>query len=151
MQQIYNNIFEQLPDSSRVWVYQSQTPISDEKQVLIQEKLNDFVNQWAAHGAQLFGASAILEDYFIVLAVDETKTTASGCSIDSSVHFIKELAKEFDLNLFDRLNVLIEENNQKKIVHFSDLKQHPTAVFFNPMVQNLGEFRKNWKIAIENS
>lgn len=151
MQQTYNNIFENLPDSSRVWIYQNQEPISEEKQVAVQAKLDDFVSQWAAHGAQLYGASAILEDYFIVLAVDETKTSASGCSIDSSVHFIKELAKEFNLNLFDRLNVLIEENEEKKIVHFSDLKQHSDAVFFNPTVQNLGEFRKNWKTLIENT
>lgn len=149
MQQTYSNIFENLPGSSRVWIYQNQEAISPEKQAVIQSKLNDFVSQWAAHGAQLYGASAILEDYFIVLAVDETKTTASGCSIDSSVHFIKELAKEFNLNLFDRLNVLIEENEEKKIVPFSLLKEHQEAVFFNTMIQNLGDFRRNWKVGIK--
>lgn len=148
MQQNYNNIFERLPDSSRIWIYQNQQPIPQEKQAIIQTKLNDFVAQWAAHGAQLYGASAILEDYFIVLAVDETQTAASGCSIDSSVHFIKELAKEFDLRLFDRLNVLIEEDGEKKIVHFSDLEQHKGAIFYDPTVQDLGTFRKEWKNSI---
>lgn len=145
MQQTYNNIFPNLPDSSRIWIYQNQSPISEESQRLIQEKLNYFVSEWAAHGAQLYGESVILEDYFIILSVDETKTSASGCSIDSSVHFIKELAKEFNLNLFDRLNVLIEHNNEKKIVHFSEVNNYSNAIFYNPLVKDLGEFRKGWK------
>lgn len=145
MQQTYSNIFETLPDSSRIWIYQNQEPISTEDQVLIQEKLTDFVSGWAAHKVQLYGAAAILEDYFIVLAVDETKTAASGCSIDSSVHFIKELAKEFNLRLFDRLNVLIELDGKKKIVHFSEVNQYKGAIFFDPMVNDLGAFRREWK------
>ncbi len=147
MQQTYNQ-FEQLPDSSRIWIYQNQTAISKEAQVEIQVKLDDFVRQWAAHKVQLFGASAILEDYFIVLAVDENMTMASGCSIDSSVHFIKNIEKEYQLNLFDRLHVLIEENNEKKIVHFSDVKQHTGATFFDPMVTTLGDFRAKWKVVV---
>lgn len=148
MQQTYNQIFEQLPDSSRIWIYQNQTPISKEVQDEIQVKLDDFVRQWAAHKVQLFGASAILEDYFIVLAVDENMTMASGCSIDSSVHFIKSLEKEYRLNLFNRLNVLIEENGEKKIVHYSDLSNHSGVTFFDPMITDLGTFRKDWKKTI---
>lgn len=148
MQQTYNNIFPDLPDSSRIWVYQNQTPIPKEIQQEIQVKLSGFVRQWAAHKVQLYGDSAILEDYFIVLAVDETMTIASGCSIDSSVHFIKELEKEYRLNLFDRLHVLIEENDEKKIIHYSDLTNHIGATFFDPMVTTLGDFRSKWKVVI---
>jgi hypothetical protein len=145
MQQTYKNIFPDLPDSSRIWIYQSQIPISPEAQAEIQIKLNEFVHQWAAHKVQLYGAATILEDYFIVLAVDESMTMASGCSIDTSVHFIKTIEKEYNLNLFDRLNVLIEHNGKKKIVHFSDVINYSDAMFFNPMVKDLGEFRREWK------
>lgn len=148
MQQTYNNIFPNLPDSSRIWIYQNQTPISKAAQQEIQGKLDEFVHQWAAHKVQLYGDSAILEDYFIILAVNENMTMASGCSIDSSVHFIKGLEKEYQLNLFDRLNVLIEENDEKKIVHFSDIKNHSGATFFDPTVTTLGDFRTKWKVVI---
>lgn len=149
MQQTYNNLFEHLPDSSKIWIYQNQQAISKEDQTLIQAKLDVFVKQWAAHKVQLYGASAILEDYFIVLAVDENMTAASGCSIDSSVHFIKELEKEFKLRLFDRLNVLIQEDGEKKIVHFSDVNTHTGATFFDPMITNLGELRNKWMTVVE--
>jgi hypothetical protein len=149
MQQIYNNLFESLPETSRVWVYQSQTKLTEEQQTAIQDKLNLFMATWAAHGDQLFGASTILEDYFVVISVDESKTIASGCSIDSSIRFMKDLGKEFDLDFFNRLNVLIEENNEKKIVHFSEINQHKGAKYFNPQIANLGDFRKNWQKIIE--
>jgi hypothetical protein len=148
MQPNYNHIFPNLPDSSRVWIYQNQAPISKEVQGEIQQKLDAFVRQWAAHKVQLYGDSIILEDYFIILAVDENMTAASGCSIDSSVHFIKELAKEFDLKLFDRLNVLIEENGEKQIIHYSDLNKHTGATFFDPMITTLGDFRSKWKVVV---
>lgn len=148
MQQTYNNIFPDLPDSSRIWIYQSQTPIPKETQQEIQTKLDEFVRQWAAHKVQLYGDSAILEDYFIVLAVDENMTMASGCSIDSSVHFIKGLEKEYKLNLFDRLHVLIEEHGEKKIVHFSEIENHSGATFFDPMVTTLGDFRVKWRTLV---
>ena len=107
MQQTYNNLFEHLPDSSKIWIYQNQGAIPQETQKAIQAKLDVFVRQWAAHKVQLYGASAILEDHFIVLAVDENMTAASGCSIDSSVHFIKELEKEFLCTMLSMENRLL--------------------------------------------
>jgi len=141
----YHELFKNLPDSSRVWIYQNQSKISAEDQKKIQEKLSTFVSTWAAHEVPLYGESAILEDYFIVLAVDETKTIASGCSIDTSVHFIKELETEFQLSLFDRLNILIEEVGERKIIPYSELSKHRNATFFDPSITKLGEFRQNWK------
>jgi len=144
----YRKLFSELPDSSRVWIYQNQRPILAEDQVSIQEKLNEFVSTWAAHEVPLYGGATILEDYFIVLAVDQTKTVASGCSIDTSVHFIKELEQKFNLTLFDRLNIVVEENGVKKIVPYSEIQRYPNAQWFDVTITNLGELRTNWKRSI---
>ena len=109
------------------------------------------MSQWAAHGNKLFGAGAVLDDYFLVLAVNEDMVAASGCSIDSSVHFVRSLEKEFGLDLFNRLNVLIEDKGVKSIVHFSDLKQHPEALVYHPMIQHLKELREKWKVKVSES
>lgn len=143
--------FEDLPDSARVWVYQSQRPISQEEQSQIQQQLDTFIRQWAAHGNKLLGAGVVLHDYFIVLAVDEAMTGASGCSIDSSVHFIRSIEKAFNLNLFDRMHVLTESSGTQQIVHFSDLENHQDAFVFNPSVKNLGELRTQWKVRVSES
>lgn len=144
MQQTYSTLFETLPDSSKVWVYHSQVAIPTEMQADIQERLDEFIMEWAAHGEKLYGGATLIDDYFIVIAVDEKQTIASGCSIDSSIHFLKRLGQEFKLNFLDRLNVVIEENDTKKIVHYSDIINHPGAIFYNPVLSTLGEFRKGW-------
>lgn len=144
-------LFPQLPSTSKVWVYQSQTKIPQEIQRELKSELDVFVEGWAAHGDELFGAAEILEDYFIVLAVDESKVMASGCSIDTSVRFIRELSKDFKLDLLNRLNVLIIEDGEQKIVHYSDIVNHRESIVYNPLVQSLGELRNSWKVKISES
>ncbi len=144
-------LFPQLPSTSKVWIYQSQTKIPQDIQEELKSELNVFVEGWAAHGDELFGAAEILEDYFIVLAVDESKVMASGCSIDTSVRFIRELGRDFKLEFLDRLNVLIVENGNQKIIHFSDIANHPESIVYNPLVKSLGELRNSWKVKISDS
>lgn len=143
--------FPQLPASSKVWIYQSQTEIPMELQSELQSKLNLFISGWAAHGKELFGDATILENYFIVLAVDESKIRASGCSIDTSVHFMKQLAHNYNLELFNRLNVLIETEGNKSIVHFSNLSKYSNSFVYNPLIQSLDELRTNWKVRVSES
>lgn len=140
--------FPHLPETSKVWIYQSQTEITEELQVRLLPKLKTFIQGWAAHGNGLFGDATILENYFIVLAVDESKVPASGCSIDTSVHFIRHIGQEFNLDFFNRLNVLIELDGDKKIINYHDLKSFPGALFFNPMITKLKELRGEWRKVI---
>lgn len=144
-------LFNQLPETSRVWIYQSQTPFSDEVKLALQSKLDTFISGWAAHGKGLFGAADIIDDYFIVLAVDESQILASGCSIDTSVQFIKSIEKLYGLDLFNRLQVLISENDVKKIVHFSEVSNYPEAIIYNPLVTTLKDLRDNWKVKVKDS
>ena len=116
-------IFQNLPDHSRIWIYTSKTSLEPHRDQ-IEEKLKTFVQEWAAHGSQLIGDAAVMHDYFIVISVDESRVGASGCSIDTSVNFMKSLAEEFDLDLFDRMNVLIKEDGHNLIIRFNELSEH---------------------------
>lgn len=136
-------MFEHLPDSSRVWIYTADRSLSEYK-TEIDQKLKSFVSQWAAHGSQLFGDAELLNDYFVVLAVDESRVGASGCSIDSSVGFIRLLAKEYETDLFNRMNVVIRIAGENKLVRFHDLANFADASVFDPMITNLADLRKNW-------
>lgn len=138
----------ELPDSARTWIYQSQSEIPKEIQDSLQEDLDGFLMNWANHGKGLHGNAFILEDYFIVLAVDESKINASGCSIDSSTRFIKEMEKKYSLDLLNRLQVLTELNGQKEIIHYSELKNNPDRIVYNPQIKTLGELKNNWKIKV---
>lgn len=148
MQQIYN-LIETFPDTAKVWVYHNQGAIPTAIQPAVQARLDEFSQNWAAHGDKLYGGAVIIEDFFILIFVNEEKTIASGCSIDGSIQFLKKLETEFNLSLFDRMHVVIEENGQKKNVHFADVNQHKGAIFFDPTVSTLGAFKTQWKKVIE--
>jgi hypothetical protein len=86
-----------------------------------------------------------------VLVADESSTKASGCSIDSSVRFIKEIGSKLKIDFFNRLYVLIEKDGEFKRVHFSDLSEYTNWNLFNPMVKTLGEMRTNWIVPVQES
>ena len=94
--------FDQLPDSSRVWVYVSPRSFTADEQALIQSSLIGFCGEWATHGSGMPTSFVILHEQLIVLAVDESQLGASGCSIDSSVRALRNLEELLGVNLVDQ-------------------------------------------------
>jgi len=94
--------FDQLPDSSRVWIYVSSRSFTADEQALIQSNLIDFCGEWATHGSGMPTSFVILHEQLIVLAVDESQLGASGCSIDSSVRALRNLEELLGVNLVDQ-------------------------------------------------
>ncbi len=141
----------QLADHSRVWIYQANRPFSEREQLVLTSQINGFVYEWAAHGRELLASGGVLFNQFIVLAVDERKTGASGCSIDKSVNFMKDLAAQYDVSLFDRLTFTFLVNGQVETAKSSDFKRlftegaiaQDTLVFDN-LVNNVGDLRTAW-------
>jgi hypothetical protein len=79
-----------------------------------------------------------------VLCANEDFVSASGCSIDSSVHFVKSLGNELHVDFFNRMNVLIfEGENQTKLANYIDAVRENSS-FLNPTIEKLGELRTNW-------
>lgn len=92
-----------LPGTSRVWIYQNKGPIPDQVLPQIKEAVDRFATQWVSHNQQMSAKGIVLHDRFIILIADESRVGAGGCSIDSSVHFLKSLEQQFGLDLFDRM------------------------------------------------
>ena len=152
------NDFEKMPDQSRLWVYQADRKLTDAESESLKKAAEAFLAQWAAHGTALYSSFKILHEKFLVLAVDEGVNMASGCSIDSSVHFIKTLEQGLGLNFFDRTQVAFLINEQ---IFTTDLKTIKSEIgngkideetlTFNMQAQNLGEFNQNWLVPARDS
>ncbi len=150
--------FSELPEISRVWVYQANRSFSVDELVEISRKLDVFVSQWAAHGANLKAGYEIKYNRFIVLAVDGGHNNASGCSIDASVHFIQELEKEYNVDLMDRMNVSFKSGEfvaYKSLVDFKKMVKSRAVsektIVFNNLVNTIAEFKENWEVPITES
>jgi hypothetical protein len=148
----FNQLFPQLPDTSRVWLYVSDRPFDATESNYIQDALSDFTqNKWATHGTKLMASGSVLMNQLVVLAVDEEVMNASGCSIDSSVRLMKQLGTELKVDFFNRLFVLISKESEIKRVHFQELHQYSDWKLLNPMVSSLEEVRNRFLIDVKES
>jgi len=139
------------PDESRVWIYTSSREFSEMEIPEIQHHVQAFAREWASHSVQLFATAGIFHNRFLVLVVDESKMGASGCSIDSSVRFIKELGDKYNADFFNRQLYSFLMSDEVCVYDHAELKSafkngeigHHT-LFFDTLVKSKGEFQRAW-------
>lgn len=90
-----------LPDHARIWVFGADSPLTAAQRDALDADLAGFVRGWAAHGESLLAAHEIVDDAFVVVAVDESAHGASGCSIDAMVRHLAELEERLGTTLLD--------------------------------------------------
>lgn len=148
----------QFSENSRVWIYQSDKKLSDTEVQEIQQHLSQFATHWTAHNNRLKAKAEIRYNRFLILVVDESQAGASGCSIDKSVNFMKQLEQQFNLHLFDRFNLAYREGDEILSLPrhgFEDLikqgKINKDSIVFNNLVQNLAELETKWEVPFKDS
>ena len=138
--------FNALHPDSRVWIFQADRGLSERDKATITAALNEFVPTWAAHGNALYGDFLLLNDYQIVVALDESKAGASGCSIDSMTRVIQGLGSDLGIDFFQRMNVLLELNGKLEIKHFAQVSEDDREkMYYDNTIQSLSELNINWK------
>jgi len=150
--------FKKLPDSSRIWIYQSNRKLLEEELTLINSKTKKFLEQWTAHGSELEAGFEIRHHRFIVIGLNQGKASASGCSIDASVHFIQSLEKEVGVSLLDKMNVTYYNGNYIAHKSLSDFKKmaknksvSPNTIVFNNLVNTKAEYQEYWEVPAKES
>ncbi|WP_259070923.1 ABC transporter ATPase [Mucilaginibacter sp. X4EP1] len=148
----------QFSENSHVWVYQSDKKLTDNEVLQIKVLLDNFTTSWTAHNNQLKAKAEIRYNRFLILVVDEGQAGASGCSIDKSVNFMKQLQDQFNLNLFDRFNLAYREGEEILSAGRNDFeallkdgKIGTETIVFNNLVQNLAELQAKWEVPFKDS
>jgi hypothetical protein len=150
--------YSNLPSNSRVWIYQSDRVFTTQESDFISNKAIEFVEQWTRHGDNLKGSFTIKYKQFLMLAVDEGFNNASGCSIDASVRFVKELENELQIDLMNKMNVSFKDGDNINIVKLADFQKFAKeqkitkeTIVFNNMVQTKEEVENNWEVPASKS
>ena len=135
----------------------SQKNLTDSEVQTIQQVLENQINNWAAHGASLAGSVQVLHNRFVIVAVDEMQNQASGCSIDASTRWLKDLGTEMNVDFFDR-SVAFFQNDLLQTVEVGKIKSLVTedvltsnTLIFNNLVSNIQEFKSNWNVKASDS
>jgi len=145
--------FENISDQARVWIYQSNRELTAGEVEFVEANARKFTDQWAAHGTPLHTSCLVKYNRFLILAADEEVHKASGCSIDSSMHFIQALEAELKLSFTDRLHVVFLKDEEAVGMHVTGISEavkegkiDENAITFNNLVPSKGELLTNWKV-----
>jgi hypothetical protein len=147
----------ELPGYARVWIYQADRLLTESEQQFLAEASAQFVAQWAAHGTPLRASAQVLNGYFLVLGVDEAQAEASGCSIDKSVHFVKGLGSQLNIDFFNRLNLAVEmpEIQLVPLSQFENLAANgtitPDTYVYDNTVTKAEDFTGRWHTKASNT
>ncbi|MDX5419920.1 MAG: hypothetical protein LPK09_11945 [Hymenobacteraceae bacterium] len=143
--------FDQLPPHARLWIYQADRALTVAEQEEIKPLLERFATEWSSHGTGLQASARLLHNQFLVLANNESATAASGCSIDKSVSFVRELEQRFGVSFFDRTRLAFLQDDEVKLIGMSEIKGKVASgeidentLYFDTLVNNYGELQQAW-------
>ncbi len=146
---------DDLSSQARVWIYQADRVLTAAETTAIREQLHRFAQQWTTHGTPVPAFADIYYNAFIVLLAD---IPPSGCSIDSSVHLLKEIEQQYQISLFNRLLTAYFDGAHLCIAHPKDLKEALQngqitlqTPIFNHLVQTRSEWETKWQMPIAQS
>lgn len=150
--------FENLPEESKIWIYQSNRKFTDDEFAEIEKDLHVFIDGWAAHGTGLEASYQLKYNRFIILAVNQETQAATGCSIDDSVRFIQELEKKYEVDLLDKMNVTFKLGAHiahKPLTEFKKMAKDKAVsektIVFNNLVNTVGEWNEYWEVPANES
>jgi hypothetical protein len=150
--------FETLPSNARLWIYQSDRSLNIDEEKKLSVELEQFCEQWKAHGQDLKTSFTIKYRHFVILAVDENYNDASGCSIDGSVRILKSLQERSGINFLDRSKVAFRISNEIQTFSLNELRNlfssgrlTASTQTFNNLIATKSDFDKEWLTTVEKS
>ena len=150
--------FDKMPDTSRIWIYQSNREFRSEEVNVITLNAKNFIENWTRHGDDLKGSFTIVYNRFVIIAVDENFANVSGCSIDASVRFIQQIQSELNVDLLNKLHIAFKTNDDVNSVSLNDFRSFIASdkitkdtIVFNNLVNTKADFESKWEVPAKES
>jgi hypothetical protein len=132
-----------LPDTARIWLFGISPSLNDTQSRQLLQQVDQFLDGWAAHGAPVTSARALLENSFLAIAVDERSET-SGCSIDRMFGLLRHFENGLGVSILDANRVFVRHADGRvealSRADFRDRGDLHTTVF-DTMAERLADVR----------
>ncbi len=145
-------------EDSKIWIYQSNRDFTPIETAEIRQKLKTFASQWTSHDTPLMADADVFLNRFIVFTVNTDHSNASGCSIDKSVAIVRQLENEYNIQLFDRLNLAWKVKDEIHSAHYMQFIKlieegalNSDTIIFNNTITHLKELKTHWQIPAKES
>jgi hypothetical protein len=145
--------FESLPDSSRIWVFGSDRPVTGDAATRLLAEVDQFLEEWRAHDQPLRCGRLWSDNRFLVVGVDQSDANASGCSIDGLFRRLQQLEREIGARLVGSGRVYYRDHSGvAQSVARADLDDlvargelGPDTAVFDTSITDLGEWRERFE------
>lgn len=144
--------------SNRIWIYQADRFLTASENDTLNTFMAQFVSNWQAHGVGLDASFEVRNSLFLIIKVKEEKQEATGCSIDASVHAVKEIQQQLGINFFNRQRVAYLSGQELKECSMAEFKSlaksgavNAQTKVFNNTITTIDEFDRNWETTAQSS
>lgn len=145
--------FDSLPDSARVWIFGADQRLSEDAATALMRDVGDHLADWKAHGEPLTVGSQLIDDRFLVVAVDQSTAGASGCSIDGLFRVLQAVQSRLGTNLVGGGRLFYRDGQgQVQCAPRADLDELRASgaitkdtVVFDTTITDLGTFRRKFE------
>ncbi|HEV7923123.1 MAG TPA: hypothetical protein VGR02_20255 [Thermoanaerobaculia bacterium] len=134
---------DRLGDDSRIWIFAISPALDEPGSVRLLQRVDAFLDQWAAHGAPITSSRDLIEGSFLLIAVDQRSET-SGCSIDRMFGTLKELERELHVAILDANRIFFRHGDGEVGALPRDAFRRnadPDTIVFDTLAERLGEVR----------
>jgi len=134
---------KQLDDQARIWLFGISPSLDENKSKAVLATVDQFLDQWAAHGTPVTSARELLFDSFLAIGVDESSET-SGCSIDRMFGLLHQFERDLGVSILDANRVFVRHADGRiealSRADFRDRGDLHTTVF-DTTAERLSEIR----------
>jgi len=150
--------FSELPNTSKVWVYQAKEPLTNKLKEAILAIGTDFINSWESHGNSIPSSIDIFHNQFVLITADDCGEGLCGRAKDAQIRLIQQLENQLKIVLTDRMLTAYKKNNTVISLNFNELKTlvknnkiSAETIVFNNLIETKEDFITNWETPAKNS
>ena len=114
-------IFQNLHPHSKIWLYISSVSIDSLTKKNISSLFKDFVVDWKSHGQAVNGQLKFIKDNLLVVGADYFPDGMCGRAVDAQVRFINLINEEFNLDLLNRTNIALVQQDSIVVHNYNNL------------------------------
>jgi len=145
---------KQLSDDAYIWIFGVSPALDEAGEVKMLQRVDAFLDKWAAHGAPIDSARDLIEGTFLVIAAAKT-SERSGCSIDRLFGTLRQLESDLGVAILDANRVFFRHGDGRADSmtrsEFRDKAEAHTTVF-DTTAETLREVRSGtWERRAEDS
>lgn len=141
--------FESMPDDARAWIFGAQAPLDEVDTPRLLGAVDAYLKTWRAHGTPLVCARDFRDDHFLVVAVDERASDASGCSIDALFQVLQEIEAGIGTTMVGGGTVFFRDSlgmvhacTRAEFTHMAAMGEFDSSVpVFDLTLGTVGEYR----------